>query len=454
MAQQFFYDAQIRRFLVQFIRIVSNFEVEFGKDRDGTRTLQRVPVYYGDPSRQAAAILRQNSENIMNAVPAMSAYISGFTYQQDRMQEPFFVSKMNMRERQYDPETGLYNSQQGDSYTIERLMPVPYNLEVKLDIWTSNTEQKMQLIEQLAVLFNPAFEIQSTDNYIDWSSLSYVQLSGVVWSSRTVPTSTEEPIDVATLTFTMPIWISAPAKVKRLGVIQKFVGSIYDENGAFSEETLLINLASRKYVTPLDYGLFYSGNQFQLLKSQEIATSPNNVTINSVAPPTTWRSVIEIYGTLVTGTTEIRLALPTGNELIGTIAYHPTDPYLMLFEPIEDTMPSNTLNPISAIINPRNVAVDSNLLSPTAGTRYLLTASIGSESNLVGSVVWGNLVANANDIIEFNGSIWQVVFDSENENNAEYVTNTLTGIQYRWTGTEWVKSVEGVYRGGEWSLVI
>lgn len=452
MAQQFFYDAQIRRFLVQFMRIVSNFEVEFGKDRDGTRTLQRVPVYYGDPSRQAAAILRQNSENVMNAVPAMSAYISGFTYQQDRMQEPFFVSKMNMRERQYDPETGLYNSNQGDSYTIERLMPVPYNLEVKLDIWTSNTEQKMQLIEQLAVLFNPAFEIQSTDNYIDWSSLSYVQLTGVIWSSRTIPTSTEEPIDVATLTFMMPIWISAPAKVKRLGVIQKFIGSVYDETGAFSSDTVLSNLSTRRYVTPLDYGLFYSGNQLQLLKPEELVDANDNII--EVAPPATWRSVIEIYGTLVTGTTEIRLALPIDTELIGTIAYHPTDPYILLFEPVEDTLPSNTLNPVAAIINPRNVAVDSNLLSPTTGTRYLLTASIGSNTNLEGSTVWQNLVANANDIIEFNGSIWQVVFDSENETSTEYVTNTLTGIQYRWTGEEWVKSVEGVYRGGAWSLII
>lgn len=454
MAQQFFYDAQIRRFLIQFMRIVSNFEVEFGKGDDGTRTLQRVPVYYGDPSRQAAAILRQNSENIMNAVPAMSAYVSAFTYQQDRMQEPYFVSKMQMRERQYDPETGLYSSQQGDTYTIERLMPVPYNLEVKLDVWTSNTEQKMQLIEQLAVLFNPAFEIQSTDNYIDWTSLSYVQLSNMAWSSRTVPSGAEEPIDIATLTFTMPIWISAPAKVKRLGVIQKFIGSLYDETGAFSEETLLINLASRKYVTPLDYGILYSGNQMQLLKQQEIATAPNNVTINNVAPPTTWKSVIEIYGTLITGVTEIRLSLPNDAELIGTIAYHPTDPYIMLFEPIEDTMPSNTLSPINAIINPRNVAVDSNLLSPTAGTRYLLTASIGSSGNVEGSVVWNNLVADANDIIEFNGSIWQVVFDSSSETSTEYITNILTGVQYRWTGEEWIKSVEGVYRGGEWSLII
>lgn len=452
MAQQFFYDAQIRRFLIQFMRIVSNFDVEFGKDRDGTRTLQRVPVYYGDPSRQAAAILRQNSENIMNAVPAMSAYISAFTYQQDRMQEPYFVSKMSMRERQYDPETGLYNSQQGDAYTIERLMPVPYNLEVKLDIWTSNTEQKMQLIEQLAVLFNPAFEVQSTDNYIDWTSLSYVQLTNVNWSSRTVPTGTEEPIDIATLTFTMPIWISAPAKVKRLGVIQKFIGSVYDETGAFSEETILANLSTRRYVTPLDYRLFYSGNQLQLLKPEEIVDADDNII--AVAPTATWRSVIEIYGTLVTGTTEIRLALPTGTELIGTIAYHPTDPYILLFEPIEDTFPSNTLSPVDAIINPQNVKVDSALLSPSTGARYLLTAPIGNSANTQGSVVWNNLVANANDIIQYNGSIWQVVFDSENQDSTEYITNTLTGIQYRWTGAEWVKSVEGVYRGGEWSLII
>jgi hypothetical protein len=36
----------------------------------------------------------------------------------------------------------------------------------------------------------------------------------------------------------------------------------------------------------------------------------------------------------------------------------------------------------------------------------------------------------------------------------EYVTNITTSIQYRWTGTEWVKSYEGLYPGGEWSLVL
>jgi hypothetical protein len=387
----------------------------------------------------------------MNAVPAMAAYISGLEYEQARSQEPTYVSKMQLRERQYDPETGLYGSTQGDSYTVERLMPVPYKLTIKLDIWTSNTEQKMQLIEQLAVLFNPSFEIQSTDNYIDWTSLTYVALTNMIWSSRTVPTSTEEPIDVATLTFEMPIWLSAPAKVKRLGVIQKFVSSLYNEQGEINEDTALSNLAARRYVTPLNYGVFYSGNQLRLLKSQEVVT--NNVPIK-VLPPESWRSLIEVYGTLVTGQTEVRMMLPTETELIGSIAYHPTDPHILLFEPVEDTVPNNTLNPVNAIINPINVTVDSSLLSPVTGARYLLTDDIGDLGNVEGSIVWGDLVARTNDIIEYNGTEWNVVFDSENHPELEYVTNVNTGVQYRWTGQEWVKSVEGVYRGGEWSLII
>jgi len=446
MAQQFFYDGQLRRFLLQFIRAVSNFEVEFGKDRDGTRTLQRVPVYYGDASRQAQTILRGNSENIMNAVPAMSAYISGLAYDQVRMQEPSFVSKMNLRERRYDPETGLYDTQQGDSYTVERLMPVPYKLTIKLDIWTSNTEQKMQVIEQIATLFNPSLEIQSTDNYIDWTSLTYVQLNDVQWTSRSVPTGAEEPIDVATMTFEMPIWISSPAKVKKLGVIQKIIASVYDEEGALNEDLIMSNLITKVKYTPMNYGIYYSGNQLKLLKPHEIALDAGNLIKTN--PVDSWQALIEVYGTLRVGQTEIRLELPTGNELIGHITYHPTDNTILLFTPIEDTMPVNTLPAVDAIINPRKVTVDNSLLNPAEGTRYLITDNIG-EDNL-----WGNLIANANDIIEFNGGSWSVSWDSQTHETLEYVTNTNTGVQYRWAGSEWVKSVEGVYRGGNWSIAI
>ena len=125
----------------------------------------------------------------------------------------------------------------------------------------------------------------------------------------------------------------------------------------------------------------------------------------------------------------------------------------MLFTPIEDTMPINTIDAVDAIINPLNIDVDNALLTPAAGTRYLLTDDIGADENQFYSA-WGAVTAYQNDIIEFNGSQWIKVFDSTASNEIEYITNTNTNVQYRWTGTEWVKSVEGVYRGGEWSLII
>ena len=181
----YFYSGQTRRFLQQFIRMLSNFQVAMGKDDSGNQTLMQVPIYYGDSSRQVATILRNNSENTTASVPAMSVYISGLRYDQRRMQEPFFVSKMNLRYRDVN-EDGNYTGTVGDSVTVERLMPVPYNLTIKVDIWTSNVEQKLQLLEQIAVLFNPSLEIQSTDNYVDWTSLTYITLTDASFSTRKI----------------------------------------------------------------------------------------------------------------------------------------------------------------------------------------------------------------------------------------------------------------------------
>ena len=60
----YFYDGQMRRYLTQFIRVMSNFSY-----KDGKGNLVQVPVRYGDMTRQVASILQQNSENIMNTVP-------------------------------------------------------------------------------------------------------------------------------------------------------------------------------------------------------------------------------------------------------------------------------------------------------------------------------------------------------------------------------------------------
>lgn len=265
--QAFFYDQQIRRYIIQFIRMLSNFQVEFGKDRNGVTALQRVPVIYGDSSRQAATIIKQNSENIMNTVPAIAVYVTGLDYDRGRIQNPTYVDKLNVRERYFNPDTGSYSTTQGDVLTVERLMPVPYKLTLKADIWTSNTEQKLQLLEQICTLFNPALEIQSTDNYVDWTSITYILLTSVTWSSYTVPVGTDTPIDIATLTFELPIFISSPALVRKLGVIQKIIATVFNGSGDLNEAIYdSSKILSRQYYTPLNYGVILLDNEIQLVK--------------------------------------------------------------------------------------------------------------------------------------------------------------------------------------------
>jgi len=460
----FFYDEQIRRFLLQFARIFSNFQVEYGRNEEGTaHTLVRVPVRYGDATRQAQTILQENSASGMPATPLMTFYISGLDYDRPRMQEPYYVSKINVRQRTYDDVTDSYETTQGNAFTIERLMPVPYKLTLKLDIWTSNTNQKMQILEQMLVLFNPSLEIQSTDNYIDWTSLSIVELESTQWSNRTIPQGTENPIDIATLTFTLPIWISSPAKVKKLGVVERIIANVFDAQGDASNAVLDndLLLGTRQVITPYSYQVLLIGNRLQALTQPAVVQPPNESLDPPESPPSNlmWQSVVGAYGVLRPGISYVRLEQEDGSEIIGTVAYDPTDDRFMLFDIDEDTAPANTLSPINAVINPLLSGPGDGLDSSLIGQRYLLTEDTGSFTSITPTAWQGvngeALVAKANDIIEFDGYRWMVVFDrTSSPDNIQYVTNLTTNIQYKWINNMWVKSYEGLYPGGQWSLVL
>lgn len=454
---QYAYDGQIRRFVLQFIRMVSNFQVEFGQDSVGNKTLQTVPVYYGDVSRQAAMILRSNSENTLNAVPAMAAYIAGFTYDRDRVLNPSFEGSLRVREQVYDPVTQSYTGSQDGIYTVDRMMPAPYKLTMKLDIWTSNTEQKHQLLEQITPLFNPALEIQSTDNYVDWSSLSAVFLTDVAYTNRSVPMMGDDTtIDIATLTFELPIWINLPAKVKKMGVVAEIIASIYDAGGDLNPDVIytLQGLVSQQKFTPLNYEVVFFGN---VLTLYQVATETAEGITGAKA---NWSGVVNTYGKLTNGISQVRLKFEHTDgphEIVGTVAYDPTDSANLLFTPIAGTLPANTIDPVNAIIDPQTVTVDSDILSPAIGTRYLVLNPIGADGT-ADAPAWAGaagttLIANANDIIEWNGAFWTVALDSA-VSGIQYVTNLKTTVQYMWNGSSWIKSYEGLYRAGYWSLVL
>lgn len=452
---QFFYDNQIRRFLIQFAKVFSNWQVTKGKDPAGNDIYVRVPVMYGDSSRQASTIIADNTASNLPSAPLITFYISGLEYDQKRTQDPTFVDRINVRQRAYNADTQSYEQTQGQAFTVERLMPVPYTLRITVDFWTTNYNQKLELIEQLGTLFNPSLEIQSTDNFIDWTSLSVVYQDGLTFSSRTIPQGTGNPIDVLTWKFYMPIWISTSAKLKKFGVIQKIIASIFRGTALTDIQDDDLLLGTRQKITPYGYKLLLLGNTLQLLPANE-DFYPDNEDLNLPPSPNTslyWSSLLNVYGTLRPGISQIWLQNPyMDTEIVGTIVPDPVDDRLLIYTIDPDTLPQNTLDPVDGVINPLLTGPNAGLPGPVNGRRYLIVENIGSVGNT--TTAWGSLIANANDIIEYSSGSWSVAFNSSNLTDIQYVTNLATNVQYRYTEGIWMKSWEGWYGQGDYSIVI
>lgn len=458
----YFYDGQIRRFLLQFAKIFSWVQVTKGKDTAGNLIYLRVPIIYGDSSRQVAATIADNSPSNLPSAPMISYYISGFEYDQKRIMNPTYVETSQVRQRLYDNTTQSYQPTQGQAFSIERLMPVPYTLRVTVDFWTTNTLQKHELLEQLGPLFNPALEIQSTDNFLDWTSLSAVFQDGLTISSRTIPQGSGNAIDVMTWKFYMPIFLSTPMKLKKRGVIQKIMTSIYKGDSKYSIEVQEAML-SRQKITPYGYNLMYIGNALQLIPEHERHTfgDSNLAPVEGIESALGWTAFLNAYGTMRPGISQIWLQNPyMETDIVGTVVVDPLDDRLLIFDVDIDTLPQDSLDPVDSVINPMLAAPGVGLPAATNGKRYLLVDNIGSntDSNLpVGERgAWWPLVANANDIIQYDAGTerWIVSFDSQHSETVQYCTNLTTSLQYRYIDGTWMRSVEGFYDAGSFSIVV
>jgi hypothetical protein len=257
----------------------------------------------------------------------------------------------------------------------------------------------------------------------------------------------------------MPIWISTSAKLKKFGVIEKIIASIFQGKALQDMQDDDLLLGTRQKITPYGYKVLLIGNRLQLLPANE-AFDPSNIDLNYPNPPDTnlyWSALLNVYGNVKPGISQIWLQNPYMNtDIVGTIVPDPTDDRLLIYNIDTDTLPQNTLDPVTSVINPLTTGPNAGLPGPINGVRYLLVESIGHAGD--STIAWGNLVANANDIVEYNSDTgeWFVSFNSHADTSiVQYVTNLTTNIQYRYTPDGvWMKSYEGWYDQGDYSIVI
>ena len=566
---QFFYDGQIRRYLTQIVRAFSNFSYQ-----DGDGDLRRVPVMYGDITRQVGSIIRENSENKLPSAPRMGIYITSLQMDRARLSDSSYISKINLREKEFDENTSSYLRSQAKGYTVERLHPTPYTLAINVDLWSTSTDQKLQILEQIFMLFNPDLEFQTTDNYVDWTSLSTLYLEDINFSSRSIPVGTNDEIDVATIGFTAPIYISPPTKVKKLGIITDIITSIFNQDagtislegfnppttgdqGASSGTTVLADgtiINNQSGVTStqavglggkldLSNPLVTSYRNFDLIIQQETGKLAINKELR--VGEITWLHVLEaeLPAKFQPGISQIRVRrAELESEIVGTFTLTEGDHFTINIDWDEDTLPSNTLitgptktdGTIDYLVNP----IEFNPLSvKQPGTRILLlgplgfrvdrtftatygddkihtdidyfiqsssfesrigaetvssfdvyvngavVAATGSNDNdkflitldvplVAGDVVqyvltlnedgaeaWKNadasdFAADKNDIVEWDGSNWHIIWDASNNDTTTYVTNITDGQQYYWNNYYWQTAIDGYYPRGTWTITL
>ncbi len=201
----YYYNNQIKTYLIQFMALFSGMSTMIGKRDDVEPELLSVPIQYGFVDRVVAHIISENTQNSPLRLPTMSAYLTGVAM------APELRKGIGMIRRQtFLPAGALFPE---GIKTIHQLMPIPYRATMELSIYTSNTEQRFQILEQILMLFDPTVQIQSTDAVFDWTKLTTVELENISFDDN-YPSGVDDRIMITTLNFNMPIYISAPANLR------------------------------------------------------------------------------------------------------------------------------------------------------------------------------------------------------------------------------------------------
>lgn len=209
----YFYDNQLKDYIVQFMAIFSGLQVSVGKNDLGSASnLVYVPIHYGSMDRVVAAIKADNTTNKPIRVPALAANLSSIDQAPERRKGIDTTTRYTTM-----PRGGVFP----DSLkTVELGMPIPYTGLFELFIIASNTDQHFQMLEQILMLFNPQLQIQLSDDPHDWRKISLVELTNINFD-EVVPAGLENRLIISSIIFSTTLYLAPATDIKN-----NFINSI------------------------------------------------------------------------------------------------------------------------------------------------------------------------------------------------------------------------------------
>jgi len=200
---EYYYDAQFKRLLVQFLAIFTSIKVTSGKTNELDNRFIDVMVKSGSSSRVVAAIKADNTQNKVIRLPMIAGHVQAIELAPDLRK-----GTLTERSTSYMPSGGTFPD---DIRSVQQVMPVPYWMFFDLNIFSSSQEQHWEIMEQILMIFDPTLSIQTSDDPFDWTRMKEIELTGISGDDN-IP-GVDRKIIQTTLNFKAPIYISAPAQI-------------------------------------------------------------------------------------------------------------------------------------------------------------------------------------------------------------------------------------------------
>ena len=216
MNGRYYYHQIFRKSILAFGTVFNNIIVKrkkAGVDRPtGEASLEayKVPIQYGPYQKYLAIIEAEPNPNRTQTqitLPRISFEIKGMSYDGSRKLVPTQFAK-TVPEK---PEEAA-----GTPVQYQQYLPVPYNLELELNILSKNQDDGLQILEQILPQFHPALNvsIEIIDVTHEERDIAIV-LNGIGYTDDYVGDYSKRRTLVWTLNFTVKTYLFGPVDLQK-----------------------------------------------------------------------------------------------------------------------------------------------------------------------------------------------------------------------------------------------
>ena len=200
MLGQQFYHETMRKVVVAFGTIFNNINIVRTNSSGAVTQSMKVPLAYG-PKQKFLTRLREDpnlNKKVALTLPRMGFEISGISYDPSR--------KLNSIQKFKKTN----NSDSGKTMSSQ-FMPVPYNMDFELVVMAKQSDDALQIVEQILPFFQPDYTITLNDNTSMGTTRDVpIILTGVTYSDEYEGSFEDRRVLTYTMSFTAKFYLYGP----------------------------------------------------------------------------------------------------------------------------------------------------------------------------------------------------------------------------------------------------